>query len=218
MSPMPSPEVERLLERLTAGELTLASPEVQSRMAADPDFAARAEALLDLAAELEWGPVPAASDAEPWPGADQAMAAMVRERFGPPLERTRRWPWLAAAAALLVFAWCGTRERPPEAPPGTELAAGAAWPTGTVSRSSLSQQAWHWTGRAGGAARGTYRVSVLGDDAVPLVEPFEVIDQTRWTPPAEWLQRLPARFRWQVEARLPGEPKQVWSFSVQVVP
>jgi len=216
---MPSPEAERLLERLLAGELTLASPEVQSHMTADPDFAARAEALLDLAGELECGPVPAASGAEPWPGADQVMAAMVRERLGHRRERSWRW-WLAAAsaAALLVVAWCGTRERTPEAPPGTELAAGAAWPSGTVSRSSLSQQAWHWTGRAGGAGRGTYRVSVLGDDAAPLAEPVEVVDRTRWTPPAELLQRLPARFRWQVEARFPGEPKQVWSFAVEVVP
>ena len=228
----PTPDDERMIEQVLAGELDLAAAEVQQRLAHDPDLAARLHELLDLAAELTPPSPSAPTGPEPWPGADAEAARMVQQWLGAPPApiplprsmqqpaRRKLWPIAAAAAALLAIGVVGywAMRSLPEAPPGIELETGGGWPAGSVTRQELAEKPWHWPALSSRSPRGIYRIELLDAGGNPIGAPIELDYATSWQPSPELVRTLPDSFLWRVRGQWSGETANPMTFEVKIRP
>ncbi|MCU0864373.1 MAG: hypothetical protein MUC36_11305 [Planctomycetes bacterium] len=192
--------VDPMLERLLAGELDLDDPTVRDRMQQDPDFAAEAEALLTLAAELDPPPKSVRGEPEPWAGADRAMVELVQKHGRPVVPIAagrRRWPWLlAAAAAALVVAALMLWPRDGLVEPTGKVMMGDHNPAAelVVTRSRLAEFGFDWSSLTA-LRTPPYRLQFLDLTNRPLSGLPAVDLRTKsYLPPADLVARLPREF------------------------
>lgn len=213
-----------MLERLLAGELGLDDPTVRDRMQQDPDFAAEAEALLTLAAELDPSPQSVRGEPEPWAGADRAMVELVQKHAKPVVPsagRQRRWPWLIAAAAALVVAalmlW-PRGEKLPEIDGSLYLQNCMVSPRGEVQRGSLVTTGFDWSSL--GATPGTtYRIELTDEKGRTLSIGLPATTEDLSLPLTQTqVDALPSKFRWMLISSNDYSPSRRCSTDVVLLP
>lgn len=211
-----------LFGRLADGELDLQSPEVRARLARDPAFAAEVAHLLTIDAELAALRKPIdlaaiAASAEPWPGADAAVRALVDRELQPvPRHGTaRRWwlPVLLAAAVVAVAVLLLDRGRdrataPPTAPADLVLGPKGLWPRGEQARADFLVRGVDWS-EMKPPVGATFEVTVRGPEGPPWQS--GPVRTTSWLPPADVIAAMPARLHIEVEMQTKGRSPVRWT-------
>jgi len=181
-----SPEVQRLLSACpTCRELLAELDEVSTRLG---ESAAEREADLAAAARLA-----------PEPLEPRLQARLEELARVAPARSHRVWPWLCAAAALVVFGflWRGL-QREPEPPPPVILGDGLVLvePRGP---SDYGLFVWRYPERPSGG----FLVSIFAEDAPADAPPLLKVpwNELSWKPDEATRRALPERIRWKVEAR-----------------
>jgi len=184
-------ELQRLLESVLAGERSTSDPQVQAAMRENDRFAREVAGLQQLQARLSERALEVKQDlAHPAPELEAEVEAMVLA-LGPrrPAAARRWWPWLLAAAVLVVVLAVWPRSEKPKESQHLES------PIEVVPTANGHGLQFHFRL----TTKGYFVVTVLKGNGERAFPPIEVEDAI-WTPTASMVDAWPGGGSVAVEA------------------